>query len=370
MRRYFCWILVTGCFLSASTSVAQTLATPDVIRVDLQSDKKAAEKPATLEQLIAEALKSNPDIRVAESKVRETDAELGRTRLKVVSDVTFLHAEIQAAKAMVDFTQKQHTRLLALEKNLAVDPHSVSEAALALEKAKADLAAKQAKLPYLLGKQTGSATSLIDALLKNYSDAKITDEEFLLRAMLDMLGRVPTPEEMKEFLKTPAKDRREKWIGNLQNKAVHEQAYIPARFYEAFPRMPEQTYRLDWNTPTKTATPLTNKLRTALDATATLKQQGSPEDYLNFLRKELLPGINLQTRAKLANIPIDLKLTEPVAVGAILQFLEEELKVIFVLRDYGIVVVAADERLPPGAVRVVDFWKHGQTDGPGPEKAK
>ena len=43
-----------------------------------------------------------------------------------------------------------------------------------------------------------------------------------------------------------------------------------------------------------------------------------------------------------------------------LQFLEDELDVVFVLRDYGVVVVAAEEKLPPGAVRVLDFWKYGK----------
>ena len=88
---------------------------------------------------------------------------------------------------------------------------------------------------------------------------------------------------------------------------------------------------------------------------------------LEHLRDKSLSGINLHVRAKsLKKEAIDVKLGESVPAGAVLQFLEDELDIIFVLRDYGIVVVAADERIPPGAVRVTDFWKHGKTAEPRP----
>src|SRR5436309_9636032 len=45
----------------------------------VEPTKKA---PATLEELLAQALKANPDIRVAEAKLREAEAELNRTRLQ------------------------------------------------------------------------------------------------------------------------------------------------------------------------------------------------------------------------------------------------------------------------------------------------
>ena len=90
------------------------------------------------------------------------------------------------------------------------------------------------------------------------------------------------------------------------------------------------------------------------------------ESYeLDYLREKMLPGINLHVRTKLSKKDaIDVKLFEPVPLGAVLQYLEDELAIIFVLRDYGIVVVSADERIPPGAVRVIDFWKHGKTAEP------
>src|SRR5271166_4465956 len=51
--------------------------------------KKPAEekKPSALEELIAQALRDNPDVRVAEAKVREAEAELNRARLQAIQKV-------------------------------------------------------------------------------------------------------------------------------------------------------------------------------------------------------------------------------------------------------------------------------------------
>jgi hypothetical protein len=116
-------------------------------------------------------------------------------------------------------------------------------------------------------------------------------------------------------------------------------------------------------------TPTTDKLRKALDAKIRVdftKTRSSA--VMDYLRDKALPGVNLVVRGKARDdVPVTVKLEEPVPVGAVLQFLEDELNIEFVLRDYGIVVVAAGDRPPPGAVRVVEFWKHGKTAAPKAE---
>jgi outer membrane protein TolC len=44
--------------------------------------RRADAAPASLEQLLAEAMKNNPDIRVAEAKLREAEAVLNQARLQ------------------------------------------------------------------------------------------------------------------------------------------------------------------------------------------------------------------------------------------------------------------------------------------------
>src|SRR5205823_10488997 len=52
-----------------------------------QPAKPAQASEPTLEEMLTNALKDNPDIRVAEAKVREAEAELNRTRLQVTQKV-------------------------------------------------------------------------------------------------------------------------------------------------------------------------------------------------------------------------------------------------------------------------------------------
>src|SRR6516164_866853 len=67
-----------------------------------------AEKPVvpTLEEMLTRALKDNPDVRVAEAKVREAEAELNRTRLQVTQKVIAVHKALEAQKGLVDLAEK------------------------------------------------------------------------------------------------------------------------------------------------------------------------------------------------------------------------------------------------------------------------
>ena len=65
------------------------------------ADKPKQEKPATLDEMLAKALKDNPDIRVAESKVREAEAELNRVKLQVMQKVVALRHSLESQKATV-----------------------------------------------------------------------------------------------------------------------------------------------------------------------------------------------------------------------------------------------------------------------------
>ena len=267
-----------------------------------------------LDQQITEALKNNPDIRVAEAKVRESEAELNRTRMKVISDVTFLQAEIHAAQAMVDYAKKKYDRMSALQKAGSIEESVYGESALALEKAKADLAAKQAKLPYLLGKQPGSIDARIEATnrVNIWYDLNTAWDE----------AHAASPRDLVQYL-------------SVGKTAVQALADI--------------------------GSPMTDKLRKALDTPMTFPRAEVDllTDLMEFVRDKGL-DFNIIIRLKSTKkMRLNIQLEKPIPLGAFLQYLEDELGVVFVLRDYGIVVTAADERLPPGAIRVVDFWKHG-----------
>ncbi len=321
---------------------------------------KTAEK---LEQLIVEAFKNNPDIRVAETKLRLAEAEAARARLKLISEIAGLQADIETAQAVAEEGKKRYDRAKLLFEKKVIPLEDFEAAFATYVKLKADLASHQTKLPYLLGRNTagGDSASLriydiyrstleqknATAALKAHETAKlpISDEEFARRISLDILGRTTTAEEMKKFLAIPARDRREKWISQAieEGQASGAVKWLNKVYAASIPE-----------------SPLAEKLRKALDATTKLDVDtiGVGEAF-QFVREEALPGINLIVRAKMKKETVAIRLRSPVPVGAMLQFLEDELGVVFLLRDYGVVVVSAEERLPPDAVRVVDFWKQG-----------
>ena len=128
------------------------------------ADKKPHDKPPakepTLEELLAKAVKENPDIRVAESKVREAEAELSRARLAAMQKVVKLHHEINAHRALVSQARKDLDRALRLAAQQAIAREEVVQAQNALQVAQANLAKAEAELPFLLGKQPTIATFL------------------------------------------------------------------------------------------------------------------------------------------------------------------------------------------------------------------
>src|SRR5713226_2347416 len=78
-------------------------------------DKPAKDAPpkTKLEEMIQQALRNNPDIRVAEAKVAEAEAELNRTRLVIMQKVVLYNTNLAEAKAKVALAERRFERLLA-----------------------------------------------------------------------------------------------------------------------------------------------------------------------------------------------------------------------------------------------------------------
>jgi hypothetical protein len=334
----------------------------------IQKEVDTALQKKRLENHLAEALKNNPDLRVAEAKLREAEAEANRTRLKVVSDITIVHAEILAAQAALAKAEANFERARKLLPNQAISENEHDAIVQALATAKAELAAKSAKLPYLLGTaaSSGEEKSALKILMNQAraeAKAAVSDDEFLRRVTLDLFGRLPTPAEIRQFKALDDKNRRQRWIDALvEIEAEKADARNPS--YEQVNRamryLAAQTLK---------DLPIAEKLRTALDTKLTMNGDDMRmKDVFAYIQDKSLKGINLHVRAKgLNEEPITIKLSEPIPLGAFLQFLEDEKGCHFILRDYGIVVISATERPPPGAVRVTEFWKHGKAANSAPD---
>src|SRR5262245_53397265 len=110
-----------------------------------------AKKDAALEDLLDKALKHNADVRVAEAKVLEAQAELSRARQQLVQKVTTLHAQIAAQKTVETEALGRRERARALHKQGGIAKEELDAMEAAWQKAKADLAVLEAQMRYLVG---------------------------------------------------------------------------------------------------------------------------------------------------------------------------------------------------------------------------
>jgi hypothetical protein len=271
------------------------------------------EEKTSLEDLLAEALKNNPDIRVADAKVQEAEAELNRTRLAVMHKVVTFYASRKAAQAKVAEAERRLARLRQLRANSAISQEDFQLAEQALLTAKAELELVEAEMPSLLGKppqkMAGQATEQ---------------------------GQVPVLSEVP-YLNRLYRLHRDREVAGL---------YEPAR---------GQT-QLGQPAPGTVA----EKVRKALNAPITVDFQETPlNDVLDYLGEKTGITIRSQvTRSKDANPKITLRFREPLPLRAVLQALEDEFPsfrtdagVRFVVREYGLLAVP-NGFIPPGAVFV------------------
>jgi hypothetical protein len=265
-------------------------------------------KKMTLDELLAKALKDNPDLRVAEAKVREAEAELNRTRLQVLQKVAKVYQEIALARQIVDGETRQLERLKALGRSGAVSQEELGKTELAVERAKAEVAKLEAELPYLVGKQPGAAPTMTGT--PTYGDT----------------------------MNTP--------FGSSMGMPGMPMGGMPM----GMPGMPS-------GLATKPVpTNLADKVRAALDTPIKGEFRDSqPREIVEWLSTSL-KGINVHLSAKVPNIKVSIKLTESIPVGAALQWLEDEFGWRCVLRDYGVVITERDA-VPPGATPLLEFWK-------------
>jgi hypothetical protein len=150
------WVRLTG-FTVVLCAVPFAVGQPGPGSGSGTGDATKAEQPGNdkkpqktkLEEMLEEALQHNPDIRVAESKLREAEAELNRARLLVTQKVVTLNASLEAARAAVTVAEARVKRLQGMRN--VVGPEEIDAALATFQQAKADLAKLEAEAPYITG---------------------------------------------------------------------------------------------------------------------------------------------------------------------------------------------------------------------------
>jgi hypothetical protein len=319
--------LLAALLLGAAPARAQQgqPARPPAKEKEKEKDAKPADKP-TLEEALAQALKDNPDIRVAEAKLQEADAELNRTKLQVMQKVVALHADLQRARAKVAYAESQFKRFQQLHERKAVDETVLDEAQNTLAAAKAELASLEAQMPALLGKPPQKAEA----------EKGRQGHEAAVSAAVRFLSRMQAGQDQAEAL------------GLLSLAAAQQAAPVP----------------------------VAEKVRKALDTPVAV-------DFKDVLLSDVLKSLEDKTgiliRNKLApnkdeNPRITLKFSDPLPLRSVLQALEDEFPgseqgkfIRFVVRDYGL-LVGPPGSLPPGAILVdqLGLWQGAQASSKNP----
>jgi hypothetical protein len=312
--RSTCLILCLG-----AVTMLPAVAWSQTAEVQSKVDRKfeVLREDERLSALLEQAIKNNPDIRVAEVKLQQAEAELNRARMAAMHKIVVLQSELRSARAELAEAEKTYKRLKALADAHAVDAAELAQAALAVMSAKEKVTRLEAEQPYLLGKapavtgMTGVLTigdvvyrpaTVASATGMPPSGAMSTASWTDHYAVLQILPQAKT-EKLRGLLKSPVK-----WTNGgtaTLRKVVDDlRAFVPGFAFEIMTGEP-----------------------------------GGPKE---------LPGPMFS-----GELPLH----------AVIQWIEDRYEVKFVVRDYGIVVADRD-RLPPGAVALLDLAREPQQHSP------
>jgi hypothetical protein len=108
---------------------------------------------ASLDNMLATALKYNTDIRLAERKLRDAEAELNRTRLRILQKIIALHHSLKSLRAALEGAESKYRRVEQLVRRGTVQPALLQEAEQELASAQSRYSEIESEMPYLLGRQ-------------------------------------------------------------------------------------------------------------------------------------------------------------------------------------------------------------------------
>lgn len=260
--------------------------------------KKTAKKKSELEQLIEAALKNHPDIQVAEAKAQAAAAELKQAKSRVVQEVVQQHFAMKAqARAVVAAEE----RLAALEKlKGAVGLEEINAAREALINAKA-------KLEQLRISQEHQWKNRDAIRLWDYRTGKAINRGLL-------------------------------WLQAQQryDLTLRDMAAVRSEYEKALAEFSR-----------KAKSPMVERIRKAMAMPVSVKHKGTPLTTIieDLSRKTRIP-IQLPGSHHLTSYTVEL---EGATLQAVLEWLEDQTGMRFVVRSYGLLMAPSD-RLPPGGI--------------------
>jgi hypothetical protein len=326
--------------------------------------------PSSLEELLAQAMQNNPDLRVAESKVHEAEAELNRIRFQVMQKVITLYHSVQAQKEVL----KQVQTLVDTQKKrfesgrVAIEDLQSAATSLAQEKAK--LANMEAELPAVLGKLPPAASQRSAAAEALRYLAAQNNTSLALQALAfspdgkrllykDIWGHLPETlrQEMNQYLSVREDGQVVTWdpVTGRQLTVLSHSRLAPKSAVTGS---------------------MGEKIRKALETPIAVEYQDKPlADVLKDLQQKT-PGVTFIARETTKWITqgnqskpllLTLRFAEPVPLSAVLEAIEDAGSLRVTVREYGFFVSHPIDPIPEGATPLHEFLKN--RTGAAPAKA-
>jgi hypothetical protein len=315
--------------------------------------------------MLATALRNNPDIRVAEAKLREAEANLNKARIQVMQTVVSLKNAVDAQKKAVEMAELSHKRNMELKSNNVISDAEVQQSEALLAKAKADLAKLEAdlaiplgRLPGKYGTADGSSNTIFQGLSTNdgvwvdwgNANLSVTSNPWIYLGQSTFPGQwTPQAQWQLGLNNTLFNPNQGNW-NVTPGQGTRTVINMPADFTSSV-------------TVKSAPGSIADKIRTALDKPIKVewKQPMPLTQVIEFLRSKAETDVPFRILVDTASKEerIDLMNGE-LPLGAWLQAVEDSIpQLIIVVRDYGVVVTTRG-RLPQDAESLRDFWRRAK----------
>jgi hypothetical protein len=293
--------------------------------------------------MLTAALDQNPDIRVAEAKVREAEAELNKVRVHTLQKVITLRAALESQKRAVEKAQDGLKSAERLHDRGFSSQEQQSAAAATLAQEKEKMAALDADLAVLMGRIVNSQEH---AQLQHWMDA--------IGEQTRGTSRIALGQALNAVAFSPD--------GKLLSTTMADGS---VRIWDASTGRALNSLASDGSSPSPAKGPMAERIRQALDKPITLKVEKKKfNELLSILRREV-PGVPFHAVGDTDVLGEQSFDFDSIPLGAALQAIEDSVMDVgnipgnslrFAVRDYGILVTTG-RHWPAGAVRLHDFWK-------------
>jgi len=306
---------------------------------DAPPKEPAKPAPGSLEETLDKALQNSADIKVAEAKVRDAEAELNRVRQQVLMKGTTLHNELRVAKKLLESVEAIYAQTKQGYAKNVVPLTELLPSQLAFEKQRAEVEKLEAELKAFRG-EFGAHQGLIKSVAFSPDGRRIGEaHDGMVRVWDAVSGKETTLFEMafgaagrpeaKPAVQPEMADRVRNWMDQEVELKVNDENRM--RMEDLFEILGKLTKDL---------------------VPVRMTKKGADCQYTNVTR-----GGKVQVGALIQSIEDNAIEGEPNSDVAI------------VVRDYGLLVTTKD-RVPEGAVRALDFWKAKGEKKAEPTKSK